>query len=241
MALFLIWRGFTLSHSNDEQMIEKAVEAFPCLGFLTPKDCANMEVISVDPGSPHPIQPGHRLQHALFVLQGSVRIYQINEQGREITLYRLKGGECCSLMMCSILGEYEYEASAEIECETELLAVSIPTFKRWIDQQPMLKKRVFKEITSRIIDVTRLVDDLAFQSIAHRLAAFLLKRTESGEHTVVTTHEQLAVELGTAREVVSRGLKELEKQGLLQLSRGRITAMDRDGIEHLLSIVTKSR
>lgn len=218
-------------------LIEKVTAVFPCFTFLQPEDGRWGDSVTVGPATPHPIRPGHVLQHAAFVLRGRVRIYQLNEQGREITLYRLQGGECCSLMLCSILGELAYEASIEVECETELFIVAVPQFKTWLAQEPALKQFIFKEITSRIIDVTRLVDDMAFKSIPHRLAAFLLKETGSGEREVSMTHEQVAVELGTAREVVSRGLKELERQGLISLARGSMTIMDRQRLEY----VTKSR
>ncbi|NOU93703.1 helix-turn-helix domain-containing protein [Paenibacillus sp. LMG 31456] len=223
--------------------IQQIISLFPCFSSLSAHDWQASDIVTVDSSTKHSIIEGHLLQHALFILQGSVRIYKTNPMGREVTLYRIQGGECCSLMICSILGETEYEASADVESATELLVVPVPLFKQWLDQQQHkpLKQFIFKQITRKVIDVTQLLDDIAFKSIHHRLADFLLQRSSDRSKHLAITHEQLSSELGTAREVVSRTLKDLERRGVLRLGRGRIELINAPLLEQIISIVTKSR
>ncbi|UUZ82791.1 Crp/Fnr family transcriptional regulator [Paenibacillus sp. P26] len=220
---------------------ERITALFPCFSSLTPEDWKSVQLLSVDPSTEHSIHEGHVLQHALFIVQGRIRIYKISESGREVTLYRIGDGECCSLMMCSILGEIEYEASAEVETRADILLVPIPRFKQWLDQYKPLKQFIFKQISQRVIDVTGPLDDIAFKPIHHRLAEFLLKITADGSQRLFITHERLSVELGTAREVVSRTLKDWERQGILRLGRGRIELIRRTELEPFAANVTKSR
>ncbi|MNN53445.1 cAMP receptor protein [compost metagenome] len=159
----------------------------------------------------------------MFILQGTVRIYKITPQGREITLYRVQNGQTCVLMMASILGETPYEASASIEVDTEVLLIPIPLFRKWMDLYLPLKQHVFQQIIERITSVTQLVENIAFQSIPYRIAEFLLKRMDTDNHmTLHITHEQLAIELGTAREVISRSLKDLARKKIIVTRRGCI-------------------
>ncbi|MDF2958384.1 MAG: transcriptional regulator [Paenibacillus sp.] len=224
-----------------DSQIKQAVSIFPCFSSISQQDWQSAAIATADPSTQHSIIEGHMLQHALFILQGRVRIYKTNAMGREVTLYRIQGGECCPLMLCSILGGMEYEASAEVEVSTELLIVPIDLFNHWLDRYTPLKSFVFKQITQKVIQVTRLLDDIAFKSIHHRLAEFLNEQTSGGLNQIIITHEQLAVELGTAREVVSRALKDFEKRGLLRLGRGRMELIDQSLLKQMINNVTKSR
>ncbi|MFD0676957.1 MULTISPECIES: Crp/Fnr family transcriptional regulator [unclassified Paenibacillus] len=227
----------------DNTRIQQIIHLFPFFSSLSEHDWQASDIVTVDSSTKHSIIEGHLLQHALFILQGSVRIYKMNPMGREVTLYRIQGGECCSLMMCSILGETEYEASADVEATTDILIMPVSLFKHWLDQpqHKPLKQFIFKQITRKVINVTQLLDDIAFKSIHHRLAAFLIHRSSDGSKHLTLTHEQLSSELGTAREVVSRTLKDFERRGALRLGRGRIELINLPLLEQILFNVTKSR
>ncbi|RTE08173.1 Crp/Fnr family transcriptional regulator [Paenibacillus whitsoniae] len=201
---------------------------FPCFGELSEQDWLLAQKVRVSPSTPHEIAEGHRLSHALFVVSGSVRIYKISPGGREVTLYRVGPGECCVLMIASILGETEYEASVQIETETEVLLFPVTAFRKWMHAYPSLRRSIYRQFTERFIRVTSLLEQIAFGSLPERVASYLLQRLPKSEGAteIRVTHEQLAVELGTAREVVSRILKEMAVTGAISLQRGKINVLD---------------
>ncbi|RKN74970.1 Crp/Fnr family transcriptional regulator [Paenibacillus ginsengarvi] len=164
----------------------------------------------------------------MFVLRGSVRILKVSRQGREVTLYRVQDGQSCVLMMASILGESAYEASASIEAETEIMLIPIPLFKSWLDVYQPLKRYIFQQITQRITSVTELLENIAFKPISYRIADFLIKQSASNGTVIKITHEQLAIELGTAREVISRALKDFSRKNIVVSGRGQLQIVDRN-------------
>ncbi|QJD86493.1 Crp/Fnr family transcriptional regulator [Cohnella herbarum] len=214
----------------DDPLVSRVRGLFPCFSSVPDALWKHAELVSATPSTPHPVREGHLLEHALFIVSGGVRIFKIcPESGREITLYRVFGGQCCALMMASILGETEYEASVSIEMPTEVLMISLPEFKNWIDEIRPVRQFVYKQIMGRIADVTTLIEKVAFQPIPVRLADFLLVRLSAREPaTLEITHDLIAAELGTAREVVSRTLKAFAAQGAVLLQRGRITLLRRE-------------
>lgn len=215
--------------------MKRIFSLLPCLSLIPEKDWAKAEIRTVTPATPHFIREGHVLQHAMFILQGTVRIYKITPQGREVTLYRVQNGQSCVLMMASILGETPYEASASIEVDTEVLLIPIPLFRKWMDLYLPLKQHIFQQIIERITSVTQLVENIAFQSIPYRIAEFLLKQMDTdNQMTLQITHEQLAVELGTAREVISRSLKDLARNNIIAARRGCIQVLDRNLLLELI-------
>ncbi|USB33528.1 Crp/Fnr family transcriptional regulator [Paenibacillus sp. YPG26] len=219
--------------------IKRVSLALPSLSLVPEQDWAEAEIRTVTPDTPHFIREGHILQHAMFILQGAVRIYKVTPQGKEITLYRVRNGESCVLMLASILGETPYEASVSIEADTEVLLIPIHLFRTWMDLYLPLKQYVFKQMIQRITSVTQLVENIAFQSIPYRIAEFLLKQIDTNNNQIVhITHEQLATELGTAREVISRSLKELVRKKIIAARRGCIQVLDRD---QLLGVIHNER
>jgi len=223
----------------DELQISRVRDLFPCFATVPETRWAKAELIEVAPSTPHAIREGRLLEHAMFIVGGGVRIYKIGPStGREITLYRVFAGQCCALMMASALGETEYEASAAIEVLTEVFLLPIADFKSWVDDFKPVRQYVYKQIISRITDVTNLLENVAFQSIPCRLADFLLIRSSAREKaTLRLTHEQVAAELGTAREVVSRTLKSFAAKGTLALKRGEITVLS----PHNLQAIAEQR
>lgn len=203
-------------------------DAFPCF-ISVPAGEWKRSGVTIERFSPQPaMQEGHLFAHAAFVLSGKVRIHKISESGREVTLYRVQRGGVCVLMMASILGETGYEACAEIEEDTELLLLTVSVFKEWMDSYKPLRHYIYQTMIKRMISVTTLVEDIAFKPINARIAAFLLSRTTESCTTLLMTHEALAIELGSAREVVSRALKDFENAGWIKLGRGRISEIRRD-------------
>lgn len=219
----------------DPHDIQRISSLLPFLSAISSEDWDRTELRTVDPSTAHPIREGHFLQHAIFIVKGTVRIYKISEQGREITLYRIENGQSCVLMMASILGETEYEASASIETQSELLLIPADVFRGWMDRHKPLRQFIYKQFIDRITAVTNLLENVAFKPIHLRLAKFLFDSTSETSSTLIITHDQLAVELGTAREVVSRTLKEFQNRGILTLSRGKIRILERMALNKIIN------
>ena len=168
--------------------------------------------------------PGDRCGQIVFVARGGVRIYQLSEEGRELTLYRIEAGESCLLTASCILGEVPFPAQAVVEVQTVGWAVPAPVFRRWIDEQPWWRSYVFAMFGQRLAAVMAKLEAVSFRRVDARLAELILRRSgTAGE--VKVTHQQLADELGTAREVVSRGLAAWASEGWVQLGRGRIQVL----------------
>lgn len=161
----------------------------------------------------------------LFLLAGSVRVQQQSESGREIVLYRIQPGESCVLTTACLLGHDDY--SAEDIADTVLRAAAIPrpVFDEFVATSAEFRTFAFQAFATRITDLFLMIDEVAFQRIDVRLAQ-KLRELENDEGTVIATHQELSIELGTAREVVSRQLQEFQRRGWIGQSRGAIVLKD---------------
>jgi len=168
---------------------------------------------------------GDGCQNYMFVLEGTVRVQKMAENGREIVLYRVNAGEACILTTSCLLSHQRYPA--EGITETDLRAISIPVarFDEGVAGSAGFRAFVFSSYGRRIADLILLVEDVAFGRMDIRLGQYLLDAAD-GEGNVTGTHQSMAAELGTAREVVSRQLKEFERRGWLKLGRGVINIID---------------
>ncbi len=173
---------------------------------------------------------GDVCENYMLVLEGSVRVQKLAENGREITLYRLEGGDSCVLTTSCLLARERYPAEGVTETEVTAAVLPVAGFFKALDQSPGFRQFVFTAYGQRLSDLIVLVEEVAFGRIDQRLCARLLELANA-EGLVEATHQELAAELGTAREVVSRQLKDFERQGLLQLSRGRIHILAPDALQ----------
>lgn len=176
--------------------------------------------------------PGQAPSSFLLLLEGSVRVHQLSDSGREIVLYRVSEGESCALTTACLLGYQDY--IAEAIAETDIRAVAIPrqTFDDLVARSSQFRQFVFLAFSRRVTDLCRLIDEVAFQRLDMRLAGRLIERAH-GADALDVTHQELAAELGTAREVVSRQLNELQRRGWIAVSRGHIEIKDRPALERL--------
>ncbi len=175
--------------------------------------------------------PGRAPDNLLFLLDGTVRVQQLAENGREIVLYRVHAGESCVLTTACLLAYEDY--SAEGVAETDITAAAIPraVFDDLISQSREFRNFVFSAYSRRITDLFHVIEEVAFQRMDIRLAQKLLALRQ--DDVVKATHQQLAAELGTAREVVSRQLSEFQRRDWIKQSRGTIELLDPDSIAHL--------
>jgi CRP/FNR family transcriptional regulator len=163
-------------------------------------------------------------QNFLLLSEGSMRVRQISESGREIVLYRVGPGDISILALTSLVDGGHYPAEAITETEVRGLSISQSDFRKALANSEGFRVFVLSTMAKRLRDVIVLVEDIAFQHLDIRLAEALQKLFKMNNSTSLKiTHEELAMELGTTREVVSRLLKDFEqKKGCVRLHRGQI-------------------
>lgn len=176
--------------------------------------------------------PGQGPENFLLVLDGTVRVSQVSEGGREIVLYRVAAGESCTLTTACLVGEEDYQADGVAETAVRAVAVPRRLFDALIAASAEFRRFVFAAFGHRVTALLRVIEDVAFARIEVRLAERLL-RLDDGAGRVVATHQDLANELGSAREVVSRQLTEWQRRGLVRGHRGVVEIVDRAALARL--------
>ena len=164
-----------------------------------------------------------------LLIEGTIRASKISPEGHEILLYRLNPGESCVITVMTLLGEVPYPAIGTAETELALLAVPRSVFLEAVLESPPFRVFVFNAVSQRIAHLLALVDDVAFRRVDQRLASRLLLQRQAD----ATTHQMLADELGTSREVVSRILETFQHAGMIRLGRKRIEILDRNALDRL--------
>lgn len=171
----------------------------------------------------------------LLIQSGTIRVSILSEEGREVTLYRMEHGDICILSASCVLSTIDFEVSMEAADDCSVLQIAPATLSKLTNQNVYAELFTYKLATERFSDVMWTMQQILFTSFDKRLAAFLLDETlRIGESSVSMTHEQIAKELGSAREVVSRMLKYFAKEGLVVLSRGSVSIADRKKLQALL-------
>jgi CRP/FNR family transcriptional regulator len=175
---------------------------------------------------------GDACQNYLLVIEGSVRVQQVSTSGREIVLYRVGPGQSCVLTTTCLLATERYVAEGITETPVHAIAIPAAQFQRGVNASAGFRRFVFAAFGQRLSSLMQLVEEVAFGKLDARLAKRLLTLSD-GHPRLAMTHQELAIELGTAREVVSRMLKEFEKQGWVRLQRGILEILDRQALQHL--------
>ena len=165
----------------------------------------------------------------LMLCLGSVRLIRPGRSGQEILLYRLRPGESGILAVCCLLGHSDYPARGIVESNLSAYGIPQALFIELVEQSPAFRAFIFRFLATGLTQLLELIEAVAFQRMDQRLAALLLQKGAS----IWATHQSLADELGTAREVVSRTLEDFERQGILRLKRGHIHVQDMAALERI--------
>ncbi|MDQ5768688.1 Crp/Fnr family transcriptional regulator [Thiothrix subterranea] len=208
-------------------------DTFPFLATLNEAAIAQFRqrigVASI-PAGQHVCREGDICPQLAVVLSGSVRVYKVGETGREITLYRIGQQDSCILTASCILSQTRFPALAVVEQDVQVALIPAANLREWVAQHEVWRTYVFNLLSRRLAEVITTLDEVAFRRVDVRLAECLLTLTQQQAQATIT-HQQLASELGSAREVVSRILKDFEREGLIALTRGIITVQDRAGLQ----------
>ena len=197
------------------------VEAYPSLATLPPASGPQpWQALSVPAGTLL-FEEQAPCQGFPLVLDGEVRVARGSAQGRSLELYRVGPGELCVVSACGLFGQSPLAAHGVAVVPTRLLLLSPAGFEQWVTHEPF-RRFVFGIFADRLADLMSLAEAVAFQRLDQRLAAALLGHGPA----VLTTHQALADELGTVREIVTRLLKRFERAGWVSLARERIELRD---------------
>ena len=211
------------------------MEKFPGLARLSPelvaKLSADSSVVSLPEGT-RIYGPGQAPENYLLLIEGSVRVQQVSESGREIVLFRVTAGESCALTTACLMGYEDYPAEAITETPVRAAAIPRATFDDLVARSPEFRRFVFTAFSTRITNLFRLIEEVAFARMDIRLAHKLIELSQGGRE-VTATQQQLASELGTAREVVSRRLDQFGRNGWTRAERGHVRLLDRPALERL--------
>ncbi|AVW90526.1 Crp/Fnr family transcriptional regulator [Celeribacter baekdonensis] len=176
--------------------------------------------------------PGKSPENLLLLLEGTVRVQQTTEGGREIVLYRVHAGESCVLTTACLLAYEDYSAEGIAETEVEAVAIPRRVFDDLVANSQSFRTFVFSAYSRRITDLFHVIEEIAFQKVDIRLAQKLLELSK-GAGSLKATHAQLAAELGTAREVISRQLQEFQRRGWVETARGEVTLVNPAALRNL--------
>ncbi|MBI5305540.1 MAG: Crp/Fnr family transcriptional regulator [Chloroflexi bacterium] len=173
---------------------------------------------------------GDRADAIALLLAGVVRVYKIGETGREITLYRFGSGESCILTANAILSQQSFPAIATVEQDAEAVMIPADAFRDWVRRYDLWRGFVFDLLSQRLVSVLAIVDEVAFRRVDTRVAALLLKRSRT-ENPIHITHQEIAAELGSSREVISRILEGLASERMIRVARGAVEILDFESLQ----------
>ncbi|MCP1308053.1 Crp/Fnr family transcriptional regulator [Paenibacillus tyrfis] len=206
-----------------KHQIEDVITRFPFLADISPEEWKEEGISIVSLPVNSVVYEGEFLKSTALILEGSIRIYKLSDSGREVTLFRISNGECSPLMAAGILGRSEFEAWACFEKPTTILIVPIQISQEWMDKYKGFRQFILRSFAFHLNNLSNLIETMNFKSIRTRISKYLIEKTSNDNDSLAITHDILAIELGTVREVISRTLKSMEKEGLLRLERGQIT------------------
>jgi CRP/FNR family transcriptional regulator len=205
--------------------MEKSVfDRFPFYGQMKPADAATLRgsVVRRELGKGQIMMGDNsRCTGIPMVMRGRLRLFRISDKGREMTLYHIREGELCIMAGVCAMGDVEYDFSIEAERDSVLAVIPPDTFKELLYRSEPFKVHVFNALAQKLIQSIETIEMLLFESIEERIMTYL-QHNANAENEVKATHEKLAVELGSSREVITRQLKKLAEKGVIELKRGKI-------------------
>ncbi len=215
------------------QQFERLVQALPILSQADPglqREFQQAATFMRIPAGHDVFIEGDRVDAIALLISGVVRVYKIGETGREITLYRFGNGESCILTANAILSQQNFPAVATVEKVAEAVMIPADTFRDWVRRYDLWRQFVFELLSQRLASVMAVVEEVAFRRMDARLAAFLVNRSRQS-NLIHLTHQEIASELGSSREVISRLLEDLSAEGILRPTRGTIEILDPQALQ----------
>ncbi len=171
------------------------------------------------------------IQSFILLTKGTIRVTH-TVRDRELLLYRVQPGGCCAISISHLLGDTRYRARAVVESAIRGVAIPQPLFKTMVEQSPSFSNFVLKTFSDRFLQLLELIERVTSMRLDQRLARLLVSQGP----VVLATHTQLADDLGSVREVISRILKDFESRGLIKAARGQIEVIDQETLQQISQI-----
>lgn len=212
-------------------------EIFPFWEKISDRDrqyiCQNSYEVTYPKGKN--IHDGGECSGVILVRSGSLRLYMMSEEGKDITLYRLHKGDLCMLSASCVLEAVTFDVFVDAENDSECCVVSGPAFAAVSERNPDIRIFALETAVARFSDVMWVMQQILFMSMDKRLAIFLSDESaRTGSDTIALTHGQIALYMGSAREVVSRMLKYFAGEGIVEVSRGGVKLLDKKRLRRLI-------
>lgn len=170
----------------------------------------------------------------IYMLAGSIRTYVVSEEGREISLFKLKAGDVCVLSASCAINQIDFETEMIAETDCRVLIIGVNTYSNLMNNNVYVENFTNRLISERFSTVMWVMQQIIFYGVDKRLADFLIRTSnEAGSDVIRMTHEEVAQEINSAREVVARMLKRFESEGTVELRRGEIRIIDMSKLEKL--------
>ena len=179
-------------------------------------------------------RPGDPVQGFVLVLQGRIEVFLTGANGRELMLYAVEPGQTCVQTTLGLLGESDYTGEAIATQPARIVMVPRGVFLRLVEDSPNFRSLVFAAMAARMEEVIRLMERVSFQSVESRLAEWLIARAEGGR--VAATHAEIAAQIGSVREVVSRRLDAFARRGWVRTERGAVEICDAGALGRLAAV-----
>ncbi|MBK8616043.1 MAG: Crp/Fnr family transcriptional regulator [Anaerolineales bacterium] len=173
---------------------------------------------------------GDRVESIALLISGVVRVYKIGETGREITLYRFGNGSSCILTANAILSQKTFPAVATVEQDAEAVMIPADVFRDWVKRHDLWREFIFDLLSQRLFTVMAIIDEVAFRRMDRRVASLLLSQARK-QNPLRITHQEIASELGSSREVISRLLEDFVSDGSIRAGRGTVEVLDFELLE----------
>jgi CRP/FNR family transcriptional regulator len=212
----------------DQNQLERVTRSISFLQDANPRllqEFQQQAYLASIPAGQDVFLEGDQVEAIALLISGVVRVYNIGVTGREITLYRFGLGDSCIISANAIFNQATFPAIATVEQEAEAVMIPADTFRDWVHRYAVWRNFIINLLSQRLSSLMVVIDEVAFQRMDTRIAAFLLGRSRV-ENPISITHQEIAAELGSSREVISRILEDYARQGVILTGRGTVEILD---------------
>lgn len=217
----------------DPEQFQLVSQRLPMLQQAGPElltDFKNYAYLAHIPAGKDIFVEGDRVDAIALLISGVVRVYNIGVTGREITLYRFGLGDSCILSANAIFNHQTFPAIATVEQEATAVMIPSDSFREWVHKYDLWRNFLIELLSNRFTSLMAVIDEVAFQRMDSRIAALLFEKGQD-ENPLRITHQDIAAELGSSREVISRILEDFSSQGIIRTKRGEIEILDFDSLK----------
>lgn len=179
------------------------------------------------------VNDGQKIRHVLFLINGSVKAYSLND-GRELIYYYLRPNDTCLMTFSTIFKDYISKVYLVAEEDSEILLIPVSVIQDWLIRYPALNRIFLQDYDKRFSDVMNMVNEAVFHRLDKRILNYIKHQIDlTGKHPIKLTHREIATNLGTSREVVSRVLKKIENEGEILQSKEGIRIPENKNVSHV--------